>query len=83
MIYNSETNSVNLSESDESAVEKLAQKIIKSEGNANFDDDLEEIIKLVQSVSKLDATSAIGLYRSKGSRYHQRAGSPVKSNRFF
>lgn len=83
MIYNSETNNVNLSESDESAVQKLAKKIIKSEGAANFDDNLEDIIKLVQSVSDLDEKSTIGLYRSKGSRYHQRAGSPVKSNRFF
>lgn len=82
MIYDSENNHVSFSEEDTSSIDDLAEKIVSSEDDLEFDDKLTEFIHSVKALSKLEENKLPGIFRSTGRRIHQRAGSPVKSNRF-
>jgi hypothetical protein len=69
-------------EPDVRPVEELAQEILSAELGEGSKSSIEHVLAVARAVLSLPEPRRAGLGRTHGPRHHQRAGSPVPSNRF-
>jgi hypothetical protein len=69
-------------EPDGRSVEELAQEILSAEGGEDSMSSIEHVLAVARAVLGPPEPHRAGLGRTHGPRHHQRAGSPVPSNRF-
>jgi hypothetical protein len=77
-----ETRQVVQSVADESPVEALADRILAVQGDHESVSTPDQLTALVRAARGVAGEEAAGLFRAGGQRLRQRAGSPVRSNRF-
>jgi hypothetical protein len=77
-----ETGEVKPGEPDDAPEEELAARIVAAAGADESVSTRDELAALVRAARTVPGDAAAGLFRNGGPRLRQRAGSPVRSNRF-
>ena len=82
MVYDKNSERIEILEKDKSEQETISQQIIKAERDQDYVDDLHDLLTMIESLNLISEENTPGIFRTTGRRMHQRVGSPVLSNRF-
>ncbi|MFW9992055.1 MAG: hypothetical protein ACFFD4_08325 [Candidatus Odinarchaeota archaeon] len=82
IFYNRKSTNVEFTEANESPEEEIISWIVNAEADAEYLNDLDDLLSMISPLKEMRSNGKPGIFRSKGKRLRQRLGSPVSSNRF-